>query len=154
MEAIFFTSFHAFPSLVSSFSSCGFTNMKYPYTIVIDPKTIQRRPVSYLPKETVMFSIIGKTPGTHPVGFDPYFVSEYRMISSSTIRRNSAVYIVPETQSKITYPNSKAPIGMEEKHGSLLEEMMDTFFPPSGIVMDPYSGTIYTALGCLISKRG
>lgn len=42
-------------------------------------------------------------------------------------------YNVTGTQRKLTYPNSKAPIIIGEKHGIMLEEMIDTFLPISGI---------------------
>lgn len=148
-----FTSMHYFPKWEKSFVECKFNVMKYPYVLIKNDEQLQRRPITDFPQNIAEFALIAKAPGLHPERFKPEYSSPFHLVNCSLKRRFSAIYNVPVPRSKLTYPNSKSPIRVEEKSVDLLAEILDLFVPEEGSVLDPYAGTLTTAIACMSSKR-
>lgn len=148
-----FTSNQYFEKWVRAFEENKFTVMQYPYTIVKDPNQIQRRVLNGFPQNIVEFAMVAQAPGPHPDGFRPDFDSPFHLINCDMKRRFSALYNVPVTSCKLTPAKSKSPFRTTEKSIALLTEILDMFVPEGGYVMDPYAGTLATAIACLQSKR-
>jgi len=56
-------------------------------------------------------------------------------------------------RNKLLKPGTKSPVLVEEKNPRLLSEILATFCPEGGRVLDMYAGTLTTALACIDTGR-
>ena len=125
--------------------------MTEPYTIHFDEESYPKRGAinKIFPQQMTGFALIAKAPGEHPGGFLPNFDSSHALIESSASRRQSCIDSVPFVRHKLNRPNSRSPYRTNEKSHSLLSEMIDLFTPIHGSVLDPYAGTLSTAIAAM-----
>ena len=140
-----------FPEWYGAFTRTGFEVMSQPYTIQYDENTYPRRGAGnkIFPQTMTGFAVIAKAPGDHPGGFMPDFDASYSFIQSCASRRQSAIDSVPFVKHKLTRLKSRSPYRTSEKPHSLLSELIDLFTPPQGSVLDPFAGTLSTAIASM-----
>ena len=98
-------------------------------------------------------AIVCWSPCRHHNTFRTDFVSEYTLIKCSHKRKFAVIDNIPVPRQKLQFPNRKKPVRVEEKSTLLLSELMKTFCPEEGHVLDPYAGTMTTAIACMVTGR-
>lgn len=148
-----FTSDDYLPRWKRAYRECKFTVMNGPYVMMNDSDQLHRRALNGLPQVSSEFAMVAVAQGPRSDGFLPDFDSPFHLINCQMKRRFAAVYNVPVSKNKLMYSKSKSPIRVEEKSIELLTEILDIFIPGDGVVMDPYAGTLTTAIACMQSGR-
>lgn len=148
-----FTSVKYFNSWHAAFRSCGFTAPEFPFVIVKETGGIQQHRGDDFPQNASEFAYFGRAPGRRTDNFRPNLRSPYHLILSKEKRKFAALSCVPVTPNKLMKDGSKSPVLVEEKNVNLLSEIMETFCPEGGSVLDMYAGTFTTALGCIRTGR-
>ena len=148
-----FTSTKLFNSWHTAFRSCGFSAPEFPFVVVKDTSGIQQHRGEQFLQNACEFAYFGRAPGTRNDGFKPNLRSPYHLIPSREKRKFAAVSGVPVTPNKLLRRGSRSPVLVEEKNVELLAELMETFCPEGGSVLDMYAGTFTTALACLRTGR-
>lgn len=148
-----FASIQDYMRWYSALESCKFKMMKYPYLMVKDPSKIQRRSSADFAQNNAEMAIVARRPGTHPQGFDPDFSAPFHLIPCNVPRHFAAVHSVPVPSKKLTPATSKSPVRVEEKNVEFITEIIDTYAPADGLILDAYAGTLTTAIACLKAKR-
>lgn len=105
------------------------------------------------PQNGCEFGLVARKKGVHPRGFLPRFSDPYRLIKCSHSRRFLIIDSVPPVRRKLKYPGTNRPVRIEEKNTMLLSEIMNTYCPGDGTVLDAYGGTLTTALACVATGR-
>lgn len=150
---ILFTSFHLFAKWKTNFKEQDFIVLGYPMTIIKETALLQRSSSVMLPQNGSEFAIIARRAGSHPEGFVPRINTPYRLIKCSHSRKFAVVDNVPPIRRKLKYPRSNRPVRIEEKNTLLLSELLNTFCPAGGTVLDAYAGTLSTAIACIATGR-
>lgn len=127
--------------------------MSHLFTIVKSMKGLQFHRLSAFPQNLVEYAVVARKNGMHPQNFTPDFESPYHRVSCSLRRRFSAITNVPVTPNKLLFPGKKSVVRVEEKNVNLLTEILTTFCPEDGSVLDAFAGTMSTALACLETNR-
>lgn len=118
-----------------------------------DPTRVQRMTLKGL---QIIYepALVLRKPEEHPDGFELDKSSPYTHLPACRIPRwcNVIVGVPPPTQ-RIRFKPSRAQVTPSEKPCSLIIEILKTFFPPLGSVLDPFAGTLTTRLACLATDR-
>jgi len=148
-----FTSLQLFTKWMAALLCAGFAVMPYAFTVVKDSKTMQRSRRSRCPQNAVENGVVGWTPGTHPQGFKTDFTSEYTLINCTHARKFNVIDNVPVPRRKLRYKGKRKFVRVEEKSTLLISELLQTFSPDGGRILDPFAGTMTTAVACMAKKR-
>lgn len=142
-----------FQEWYESFANASFSVMPSLYTIYYDEKTVPKRTVNEFPQIMTDFVLIAKALGPHPEGFQPKFDTKFNLINCSSTRRRCVVNNVPFVKHKLMKKNSNSPFRTSEKPIGLLSEIIDLFTPFGGSEIDPFAGTLTTAISALRTNR-
>lgn len=148
-----FLSFRNFELFYSELHRIGFTGPQYPFVMMKDTSTVQHHRGDSFPQNACDFSVIARAPGGPKDGFKPDLRSPYNFIPSKTSRRFAAISDIPVSKEKLLLPGSKSPVLTEEKNVALLSELINTFCPERGSVLDMYAGTLSTAIASMRTAR-
>lgn len=97
------------------------------------------------------WALLARAPENHPSCFTTNFDSYFKLLDVNTMREAFLVDGVPLVKNKITYSKVRRPICLTEKNRFVLAEIIDLYSPFG--VLDPYSGSMATALGCVLTSR-
>lgn len=131
----------------------GFETSLPPTVVVKDVSMVQMNRLKNFPQNSVEFLLVFKSAGDHPDGFTPDFASPFQTLCPGRLRRWNAIVNVPVTRNKLTHPQSRSPVRVEEKNVNLLTELMDLYSPPGSRGLDVYAGTLTSAIAALRTKR-
>lgn len=148
-----FSSVRYFQKWIYFLRETGFRAMSHVFSITKCPKRIQFHRLSSFPQNMTEYGIVARKGGSHPQQFEPDFSSPYHRISCPLPRRFASITNVPVTTNKLKYPGKKSIVRVEEKSTDLLVELLTTFCPDGGLVLDAYGGTLTTALACIETRR-
>lgn len=148
-----FTSVRYMQKWIGALRNEGFRAMSHVYTIVKSPERVQYHRLSSFPQNICEYGVVARKLGSHPQQFQPDFSSPFHRLRCKYPRRFSSVIEVPVTNNKLKHPGRKTPVRVEEKNTDLLVELLTTFCPENGSVLDAYAGTMTTALACLETGR-
>ena len=148
-----FSSVRYLQKWISCLRDSGFKTMSHIYSITKCSKRIQFHRLSVFPQNITEYGIVARKGGTHPQQFEPDFISPYHRIPCPLPRRFAAITNVPVPSNKLKHPGKKTNVRVEEKNPDLLIELMTTFCPDGGSVLDAYGGTFSTALACMETGR-
>jgi len=148
-----FVSFRNFETFFNELRRIGFGGPEYPFVVMKDTCSIQQTRGQDYPQNGCDFGIVARAPGTRTDGFKPDLRSPYSLIPSKQKRKFSAVSNVPVSKEKLLKPGTKSPVLTEEKNVSLLSELITTFCPERGSVLDIYAGTFTTAIASMKTAR-
>ena len=152
-HVVIFSSFLLMSRWFEAFGSTDMTIMSHPLTIIKDSSGLQRtRNVSF-PQNAVEYALVVRAAGRHPNGFSVDLESQYCLLRPSHHRKFNVIDRVPIVRNKLTYPGTRSIVRVEEKNPFLLSEIMTTFAPEDGMILDPYAGTMTTGISCLATKR-
>ena len=123
------------------------------FTLLKDPDLVQRvRGKSFQNLSEV--AAVGRKGGRHPSKFVMDTLSPYTQLPRNRYKRKAPVIdnIAPPS-SRLYYPGSKTWLRTSEKSPALFWEIMRTFCPPGGRVLDPFAGTLTTGIAGIQSGR-
>lgn len=150
---VIFTSFHLYLKWKRNLEQDDFVVTNVPLILCKRTGLLQKSSSSRYPQNGSEFAIIARRKGMHPATFEPNFTAPYRLINCSHSRKFAIIDNVPPVRRKLSYPGTRRPVRMEEKNTSMLAEILNTYCPPNGSVLDAYGGTLTTALACLATDR-
>lgn len=150
---LIFTSFQLMTRWATALQSASMKVMNVPMIFVKKTDMLQRSRRERAPQGGSEMAIVCWSPGRHRDNFRTDFVSEYTLIKCSHKRKFAVIDNIPVPRQKLQFPNRKKPVRVEEKSTLLLSELMKTFCPEEGHVLDPYAGTMTTAIACMATGR-
>lgn len=150
---ILFITIQYFMRWEDALTKAGFQVMPHPLIFVTDWSTLQTRSSPHFPQRCIDIAIIGRVPGVHPDGFTPDFESSYHLVPTTCVRKFSVIDHVPAVKHKLKYASSKSPVRMEEKNVNMIAELLATFCPEKGHIIDPFAGTMSAALAAMKTER-
>lgn len=148
-----FSSVRFLQKWISFLRETNFKVMSHVYSLVKKTAGMQHHRLSAFPQNATEYGVVARKNGRHPQQFEPDFISPYHRIDCSLPRRFASITGIPVTRNKLQLPGKKIPVRVEEKNTDLLIEIMTTFCPEGGSVLDTYAGTFTTALACLETGR-
>jgi len=148
-----FLSFRNFELFYSELHRIGFTGPEYPFVIMKDTQTVQHHRGDSTPQNACDLAIIARAPGVLKEGFKPDMKSPYHFVPSKTSRRFAAMSNIPVSKEKLLIPGTKSPVLVEEKNVGLISELVNTFCPERGSVLDMYAGTLTSAIASMRTAR-
>ena len=148
-----FTSYHLFVKLKRDFEDRNFVFSNAPFVLVKRTGMLQKSSSPRYPQNGYEFALVSRQRGDHPQGFQPRFSEQYRLIKYAHSRRFSIIDFIPPVRRKLKYPGTNRPIRTEEKSNLMIAEIMTTFCPEGGTVLEAYGGTLTTALACIATGR-
>ena len=148
-----FTSYHLFVKWKRVFKEQNFVVSNAPLVLVKRTGMLQKSSSPRYPQNGCEFALVSRQRRNHPQGFQPRFSEQYRLIKCSHSRRFSIIDSIPPVKRKLKYPGTNRPVRIEEKSTLMLAEIMATFCPEGGTVLDAYGGTLTTALACITTGR-
>lgn len=131
-----------------------------PFHLIKDTKTVQRTKSDNL-QDPIESSVVAVKPGRHPIGFHRDIESPYAHLPRNSFERrfpliaNISLPTKPLyfPKSKAWVRKSKAWVRSSEKTSGLYAELMKTFWPSGGTVLDPIAGVMGTGLPCIQTMR-
>ena len=138
---------------MKSLETENFKVMKHLFVVVKKTERLQFTRAELFPQNACEYGILAYAPGRHPENFKPDFISPYSMVQCSEKRKFSTISGVLVPQHKLLKPGTKSPVLTEEKNPDLLAELMTTFCPQKGSVIDIYAGTLTTAIAAMRTNR-
>ena len=117
------------------------------------PEKTQFRKKGMFPEQFCHVAIIGRKKGVREDGFKIDMESEYEHIKCSYPRRVAVIDNIPPPEKRLTFPNSKRPVRTDELNHFTLMEVLQTFCPRGGRVLDLYAGTLSMSTACLLTER-
>ena len=144
-----FSSVRYLQKWISTLRESGFRAMSHVYAIIKSSERLQHHRLSSFPQNLAGFGVVARKSGSHSQQFSPDFTSPYHHFKCASSQRFSAITDVPIPIKKLTFPGKKTVVRVEEKSVDLLIEIMKTFCPEEGAVLDAYAGTLTTAIACL-----
>ena len=137
---------------IQSMTTKGLSNTQK-FFLLWDPKAVQRTKGRAL-QSAVEVAVVGRIPGRHPQNFTIDVDSPYSHLSECTFPRKFRVIDqIPNPINRLYFSGTKIPARIGEKPHSLLRELMTTFCPPGGRVLDPFANTLTTGIACVFSGR-
>ena len=108
----------------------------------------------YFPQNALEYGIVAQKQGGGPTRFQPPYDEPYGLVKSQHSRRFNVIENIMPVRRKLKVPGSNnKPMRIEEKSALLLSELLHTFCPENGLVLDCYGGTLTTALACIATDR-
>jgi len=148
-----FVSFRNFGTFYEELRRVGFSVPEHPFVVMKDTKGMQEHRGVENPQSGCEFAVFGKAPGSRSDDFQIDFRSPYHLLPSTQKRKFACVADVPVPKEKLKKPGTKSPVLTEEKNINLLVELMTTFCPEGGSVLDMYAGTATTAIAAMQTNR-
>lgn len=123
------------------------------FYIIWDPCAVQRTKGHSL-QVPVQVAVVARKPGRHPKGFTVDVDTPYTFLKDCSYSRKFAIIDKITGPSRmLLFPRSRLCVRKEEKHHNFVRELMTTFCPPGGCVLDPIAHTMTTGIACLLSGR-
>ena len=148
-----FVSFRNFPAFLHELRNVGFDGPEYPFVFMKDTNTVQAHRGDMFPQNACEFAVVARAPGHRKDGFKPDLRSQYHLVPTETKRKFAAMSRIPVSKDKLLTPGTKSPVLTEEKHIGMLSEIINTFCPERGSVIDVYGGTLTTAIAAMKTAR-
>lgn len=136
-----------------AFFKAGFKVMPSLYTITKDSNTIPPRETDIFPQDGTDYVLIAQNSGDHSQGFKPDLKSTFSFVDCSNTRRLATMFNAKAPRRKLRKGNTRVPYMTKELSAMVLSEFIDMYCPQNGIVMDPYAGTMTTAMAALRTGR-
>lgn len=134
-----------FTTLFDLFKHQSFKVFDHSYKILYDVNSFQRRVTNDFPQKHGDIAILARSPGTHPLKFNPSFNEDpKRFASLSTVKA---------CQHRLKKPGKNSPMYAAEKSVELYTHIVSMFSHDNGLVIDPLAGAMTTALACLKTSR-
>ena len=124
-----------------------------PFLVMKDPERVQKMTLKGL-QSMYEPALVLRKPGEHPDAFEIDKSSPYTYLPSCKLPRwCNVIDGVPPASRKVTFRPSRAQVRPNEKPCSLFIELLTTFCPPMGKVLDPFAATLTTGLACIATRR-
>lgn len=149
-----FTTAYDFKAWFDALTAAEFTPLPYPFIIVRDECQTQATRTKR-PQNIAELMVIAYAPGVHPKGFVANTDTPYPQ-TISTFHRKWALMNkapVPQFRSKLTRPGTRSPLRPMQRSAAAISELLETFCPPKGNVLDVQAGAMETGEACMITKR-
>lgn len=127
--------------------------MRHLFIVTKNTSGLQTTRTEFFPQNSCEYGVLAFSPGIHPEAFKPDFQSPYSLVECSENRKFSTISGVAVPRHKLLRPGTKSPVLTEEKNPGLLAELMTTFCPQGGSVIDIYAGTFTTAIAAMMTGR-
>lgn len=134
------------------FRANGFETLGYPWPMVRDTETVQTN-TSPLPQNVTEWLIGARKKDAGSPTFQPDTISAYGRKVSSRKRKFAIMDICIEPRLKVKKPNTREPLRTNQRSPEPMAELLNTFCPPQGNVLDAFAGTLETAKACYLTKR-
>ena len=123
------------------------------FTLLKDPESVQRVKGKRL-QNLIEVAAVAQKGGRHPKKFAMDVISPYTQLSRNHYNRKAPVIdnITPP-HNRLFFPRSRKMVRIGEKSSALIWELLKTFCPSGGKVLDPFGGTLTTGLVCVQTGR-
>lgn len=124
-----------------------------PFRIIKDPSKFQRQR-SNEGQDMVQDALIARKPGRNPSGFTWNKTMPFVSLPDCQFPRYCAAMdrVSPPTQ-RLAYKPSRAQVRPGEWSHELFIEIMQSFCPEGGRVLDPFAGVLTTGIACVLTDR-
>ena len=126
--------------------------MKEPFFIIPNAEDVRITRLQHLPQEEGELALVAKTPRTC-FGFKPNLDGSYHLIQCAFKRKVGILDHVPRCQNPLLASKSRSQVRTKERHPDFVSEIIETFCPPTGTVLDVFGGAMTTAISCVSSKH-
>ncbi len=145
--------FYSFMEWYEAFYSAGYEVMSAPYILAFDSKTIQLRRTKIFPMLGYKVALVAQLPSGNRESFEPNFDTPFNLVNCSNSRRCGVMYNISDPKSKLYKPETRVPFHPEELSPFMLSELIDLFTPQNGRVLDPFAGTMTSAIAAMQTGR-
>ena len=134
-------------------TECAFEKLGDPFVVIRDATKVQKVTMKGL-QSLYELALVLRKPGKHPSGFTAVKNYAYEMLPNCRIPRwCNVIDGVPPPSERLTFKPTKVLVRSNEKPLSLYVELLRTFCPTDGKVLDPFAGPLTTGLACIATKR-
>ena len=123
------------------------------FLLLKDPEHVQRVKGKRF-QNLIEVAAVARKPGRHPTRFSMDIVSPYTQLPRNTYKRKAPVidHISPPSN-RLRFPGSKALVRTGEKSPALFWELLKTFCPAGGKVLDPFAATLTAGIAGIQTGR-
>ena len=131
-----------------------FNTLSFPFLLIRDEEYVQANR-SKKPQNLAEFVVVAYSPGVNKNHFTADVSTAYPP-DVSTFRRRWAIMNkvpVPDLASRLLRSNTRSPVRPMQRSAQAIAELLNTFCPTGGNVLDVRAGAMETGVACMLTNR-